>query len=181
MKIALYYRYVKICADMWRTPVARWGVRAPSLLSLLGVTPPSSQWTAVAAPLPEWRLQSLSQLATSRQWTTGKIFDNSAKNIWQNYLQQILKWLEWCQEGQDEGLATLWRPDLTILTPSPLLCRHGLWYREDHPQMASLNIQLHHFGRTKYSSDSCCELETRKQKLIAHCYLQVQFEVANNL
>ena len=158
---------------MWRTPVARWGVRAPSLLSLLGVTPPSSQWTAVAAPLPEWRLQSLSQLATSRQWTTGKIFDNCAKNIWQNYLQKILKWLEWCQEEQDEGLATLWRPDLiilTILTPCPLLCRHGLWYREDHPQMASLNIQLHHFGRTRYRSDSCCELETRKQKLTAHCY-----------
>ena len=106
---------------MWRTPVARWGVRAPSLLSLLGVTPPSSQWTAVPAPLPEWRLQSLSQLATSRQWTTGKIFDNSAKNIWQNYLQKILKWLEWCQEGQDEGLAT--SKDLTWQSwPLPLCC-----------------------------------------------------------
>ena len=167
---------MKICEDMWRTPVARWGVRAPNLLSLLGVTPPSSQWTAVPAPLPEWRLQSLSQLATSRQWTTGKIFDYSAKKI-----LKWLEWLEWCQEGQDEGLATLWRPDLTILTQSPLLCRHGLWYRADHPQMASLNIQLHHFGRTSYWSDSCCECETRKQKLIAHCYLQVQFEVANNL
>ena len=48
--------------------------------------------------------------------------------------------------------------------------------------MASLNIQLHHFGRTKYRSDSCCELETRKQKLIViRRKLQVQFEVANNL
>ena len=103
---------------MWRTPVARWGVRAPSLLSLLGVTPPSSQWTAVAAPLPEWRLQSLSQLATSRQWTTGKIFDNSAKNIiykkyWSDQSDARRGRMK---DSQDSG-------DLTWQSwPSPLCC-----------------------------------------------------------